>query len=126
VAVHSLPPLRDRIAPIIDMNPLAVHGTTIKFSPFSCAIGPPGQDDRNQPRKQWTSLIPIRKIGVLSGSCPAGRQVLATWAMGVLPSGLSLRGPEMSLDMRLSAVSVETAGMCKSEHKAVGLSDPLA
>jgi len=40
------------------------------------------------------------KIGVLLGRSPAGKQVLGTWAFGVVPSGLSLRGPDMSLDMR--------------------------
>ena len=64
-------------------------------------------------------------MGVLLGRCPAGKQVLATWARLVVPSGLSLRGPDMSLDMRLLTVSVETADSDRSESMAVGLSDPL-
>jgi hypothetical protein len=35
--------------------------------------------------------------------------VLATWARLVVPFGMSLRGPDMSLDMRLLTVSGETA-----------------
>ena len=35
--------------------------------------------------------------------------MLVTWAFGVVPSGLSFRGPDMSLDMRLLTVSFETA-----------------
>jgi hypothetical protein len=64
-------------------------------------------------------------MGVLLGRSPAGRQVLATWALRVAPSGMSLRGPDMSLDMRLLAVSDATAGSDMSESMAVGLSDPL-
>jgi hypothetical protein len=45
------------------------------------------------------SRAPVIKIGVLLGRSPDGKQVLATWACGVVPSGLSLRGPDMSLDM---------------------------
>jgi hypothetical protein len=65
-------------------------------------------------------------MGVLFGRCPAGKQVWATWALGVVPSGLPLRGPDMSLDMRLFAVSVETADSDGSESIAVGLSGTLA
>jgi hypothetical protein len=64
-------------------------------------------------------------MGVLFGSCPAAKQVLATWAFGVVPSGLPLRGPDMSLDMRLFAVLVETADSDGSESMAVGLSGQL-
>jgi len=35
-------------------------------------------------------------------------QVLVTWALEVVPSGMSLRGPDMSLDMHLLAASGET------------------
>jgi hypothetical protein len=34
--------------------------------------------------------------------------VLATWARIVVPSSMSLRGPDMSLDMRLLTVSGES------------------
>ena len=64
-------------------------------------------------------------MGVLLGRSPAGKHVLATWALIVVPSGMSLRGPDMSLDMRLLTVSEETAGSDGSESMAVGLSDPL-
>jgi hypothetical protein len=43
----------------------------------------------------------------------------------VVPAGLSLRGPDMSLDMRLLSAWDETAGSDWSEHMAVGLSGPL-
>ena len=62
---------------------------------------------------------------VFLGRSPAGKQVLVTWALGVVPSGLSLRGPEMSLDMRILAVTDETAGSDRSETTAVCLSYPL-
>jgi len=48
-----------------------------------------------------------------------------TWALVAVPSGLSLIGPYMLLDMRLLAVSCETAGSDGSELMAVGLSDPF-
>ena len=125
VETHTLPPSRDRSALTVALNPSAVDGTTINFSPFSWAVRPPGQDARNQARKVRVSLAPVIKMGVLLGLSPAGKQVLVTWACGVVPSGLSLRGQDMSLDMRLLAVSDETAGSVRSEPMAVGLSDPL-
>jgi hypothetical protein len=63
-------------------------------------------------------------MGVLLGRSPASMQVLVTWTGAVVPSGMSLRGPDMSLaDMRLEAVSEETAGSDWSEPLAVGVSD---
>ena len=53
------------------------------------------------------SLTPEIKIGVLLGRSPAGRQVLATNTFEVVPSGMPLRSPDMSLDMRLLVVSEE-------------------
>ena len=50
---------------------------------------------------------------------------MVTWVFGVVPSGLSLRGPDMSLDMRLLTVSDETSDSDGSESMAVGFSDPL-
>ena len=44
----------------------------------------------------------------------------------MVPSGFSLRGLDMLLDMRLKAVSSETAGSDRSETLALGLSEPLA
>jgi hypothetical protein len=107
------------------LNPSAVDGTTINFSPLSWAVRPPGQDSCNQARKVRTSLYPEIKMGVLLGHYPAGYQVLAPWAFGVVPSGLPLRGPDVSLDMRLFAVSAETADSDGSESMASGLSGPL-
>ena len=52
--------------------------------------------------------------------------MVATWALRVVPAGVPLRGLDMSLDNRLFAVSVETAGSVGSESMAVVLSDPLA
>jgi hypothetical protein len=63
-------------------------------------------------------------MGVLLGRSSAGKQVLVTWAFGVVPTGMPLRGPDMSLDMRLFAVSDETAGSDGSEPMAVGMSGP--
>jgi len=72
------------------------------------------------------SRTPEIKIGVLLGRSPSGRQVLATSAFRVAPSGVLLRGPDISLDMRILAVSDETVGSDMSECIAVGLSDPLS
>jgi hypothetical protein len=49
-------------------------------------------------------------MGVLLGRSPTGAQVLPTWAFLVVPTGMSLIGPDMSLDMRLGAVSEEPEG----------------
>ena len=65
------------------------------------------------------------KMGVLLERSPAGKQALVTWAWVVVPSGLSLRGLDMSLDMRLFTVSDEAGGSDESESMAVGLSGPL-
>ena len=48
------------------------------------------------------SLTPEIKMGVLLGRSFAGGQALAILAFAVVPSGLPLRGPNMSLDMRLA------------------------
>jgi hypothetical protein len=80
---------------------------------------------RNQARKVRVSLTTVIKMGVLVGRSPAGKQVLVTWACRVAPSGMSLRGPDMSLDMHLLAVSDGTAGSDRSEPMAVGAIDPL-
>ena len=64
-------------------------------------------------------------MGDLLGRSPADKQVLVTWAFGVVPSGLSLRGPDISLDMRLLTVSEETSDSDGSESMAVGLIGPL-
>jgi hypothetical protein len=69
---------------------------------------------------------PEIKIGVLLGRCPAGRQVFDTLASVVVPSGMPLRDPDMSEDMRLFAASDEAADSDVSKSMAVGLSVPLA
>jgi hypothetical protein len=125
VETHTFPPLRDGSALTTARNPLAVDGTTISFSPFSWALRPVGQDARNHARKERVSRGPVIKMGVLLGRSPAVKQVLATWACGVVPSGLPLRGPDMSLDMHLFAFSDETTGSDGSEPMDVGLSGPL-
>ena len=71
------------------------------------------------------SLAPVIKMGVLLGRSLAGKQMLVTCACGVVPSGLPIRGPDMSFDMRLLAVSDETVGSDVSESIALGLSYPL-
>jgi hypothetical protein len=119
-------PSRELSVRISALNPSAVDETTINVSPLSWAVRPPRHDCRNQARKARTSLYSEIKMGLLFRRCPAGKQVLATWSCGVLPSGLPLRGPDMSLDMRLFAVSVETADLDGSESMAVGLGGPLS
>jgi len=64
------------------------------------------------------------KSRVFLGRFPPGEQVLFTWTCGGLPSDLSLRGPDVSLDMCLLAVSDETAGSDRSEPMTLVLSDP--
>ena len=71
------------------------------------------------------SLTPQIKIGLLLGRCPARMQALVTWMLLVVPSGVPLRSPDMSSDMRLSDVSIETPDSDESEPMAVGLSVPL-
>jgi hypothetical protein len=72
------------------------------------------------------SLTPEMKMGVLFGRSPENVQVLVTWAVAVVPSGMSLSGTDISLDyMHQEAVSEETAGSDPSEPLAVGVSDPL-
>jgi len=128
VKVWKLTPpfsLRDRSALNEVRNPSAVDGMTINFSLFIWAVRPPGQDARNQARKERASPKPKIKIGFLLGRSPAGRQALATWAFEVAPSGLSLRGPDLSLDMCLLVVSDETPDSDGSESMVVGLSGPF-
>ena len=54
--------------------------------------------------------IPEIKMGVLFGRSSARMQVLVTWALVVVPSGMSLRGLDISLDVHLLTVLGETAG----------------
>ena len=50
---------------------------------------------------------------------------MATWTFEVVPFGMPLRDPDMSLGMRLIVFSIETPGSDGSESMAVGLSGPL-
>jgi hypothetical protein len=120
---QTLPQSKDRSALTVAGKPLAVDETTISISFFSWFVRPLGQDARNQSRKVWGSRTPEIQFVVLLVPSSAGSQVLVIWALIVVPSGLSLRGPEMLLDIRLLAVSGETAGSDGSESMAVGLSD---
>ena len=54
-----------------------------------------------------------------------GGRWLATRAWSVVPTGMPLRGPDMSVDMRPGAVSEEIAGPDGSDPLAVGLVGPL-
>jgi hypothetical protein len=49
-------------------------------------------------------------MSALFGGCPAVTHVLVTWVFTVVPIGVPLIGPDMSLDMRLVVVFVETTG----------------
>jgi hypothetical protein len=71
----------------------------------------------NQVRKPRASDTPETKMGVLLGRWPAG----ATLSVKVVPAGMSSRGPDMSVDMRLEAAPEETAGSEVSEPLAEGL-----
>jgi len=64
------------------------------------------------------------KYGSQQINCSA-TAMMATLAFAVVPSGFSLRGPDMSFDMRLLVVSVGTPGLDGSESMVVGLSGPL-
>jgi len=64
-------------------------------------------------------------MGVLLGSSPAGRQALATWAFEVVPSGMLLKGMEMSVHVRLLVISIWTQFSDVCESMAVGLVGPL-
>ena len=85
---------------IVALKLSAVDGTTINFSALSWAVRSQGHDIRNHVRKPLVSPKPEIKMGVLLGRFPAGRQGLATWASTVVPTGMPLRGPDMSVDMR--------------------------
>jgi hypothetical protein len=85
--------------PAVALNLLAVDGTTIKFAALSWVVRSQGQDTHNQTRKALVSTIPKIKICVLLGRCLAGTQILATWAVAVVPISISLIGSHMSLDM---------------------------
>ena len=47
------------------------------------------------------SLTPEIIMGDFLRHSHAGMQALATWTFEVVPSGMPLTGPDMSLDMRL-------------------------
>jgi hypothetical protein len=74
--------------------------------------------------KALVSLTPEIKMDVLLGLSPAGRQVLATWAGLVVPTGVPLRGPDTSLNVRPSAASDEAVCLDESRPLAGGVSCP--
>jgi len=126
VETHTVFPVKGSSALTAALNPSAVDGTTFNFSPFSWAVRPPGQVARNQARNERVSLTPEIKMGVLLGRSPAGGHPFTTWAFAVVPSGVPLRGPDMSLDMPLLVVFILTPSSDGSESMAVGLSGPLS
>jgi hypothetical protein len=75
----------------------------------------------SQVRKPRVSETPETNMGVLLGRSPS----TATFALTVVPAGKPSRGPDMSVDMRLEAASVETAGSEVSDHLAEDLDAPL-
>ena len=81
------PKSRERSALTEALKQLSVDGTTFSFSTFSWAVRPPGQDAGNQARKVRLSRIPQIKMGVLLEGSPVGKQVLVTWAFGVVQFG---------------------------------------
>ena len=113
-------PSRDRRALTVVLNPSAVPGTIINFSPFIWADRLLGHKVLNHARKPRVSVTPVTKTGVLLGRSPAG-----TAPASVVPAGMLLRGPDMSTDMRLLAASEEAAGSEESEPVAMGLGCPL-
>ena len=91
-------PSKHRRKVAASLNLLTVDGTTIKLLLCSWADRSLGQDALNQARKARVSLATEIKLGVLLGRCSACK-LLVIGAGGVVLSGLSLRGPDKSLDM---------------------------
>jgi hypothetical protein len=120
---HSFPS-RERNDLTAGRNPSAVDGTTINFSPFSWTVKPLGHNARNQARKALVSPTPEKKMGVLLERSSAVVLVVAALALQMVPAGMPLRGPDMC-NMRLVAVSVETADSDGFESMAECLSVPL-
>jgi hypothetical protein len=118
-------PSRDRSALSVAVNPSAADGSTINCSSCIWAMRPPGQDARNGARKEWESLKPEVRKGVLFGRSPAGGQALATWAFSVVTFGLTFKGPDISLDMCLLVVSIQTPISDGFESMAVCISGQL-
>ena len=113
-------PSRDRRALTLALNPSAVPGTIINFSPLIWADRLLGHRVLNHARKPRVSVTHVTKTGVLLGRSPAG-----TAPTSVLPAGMLPSGPEMSSDMRLLAALEEAAGSEESEPVAMGLGYPL-
>jgi hypothetical protein len=65
MSVWKYKPSRDRSALIAALNPSAVDGTTINFSPFYWAVRQPRQEARNQVRTLRVPLPPAIKMGGL-------------------------------------------------------------
>ena len=115
-------PTRERNALIAALKPSAVDGTSIKFS-----LG-------QQNARAGSPQSGQEGTGVTNTWNENGRLVrtFSCWTADVrhlgvcsLPSGVPLRGPGTSLDIRLLVVSIETPGSGGSESVAVGLRGPL-
>jgi hypothetical protein len=105
----------------VALNPSAVPGTIINFSPFIWADRLLGHEVRNHARNLRVSVTPVTKTGVLLGRSPAG-----TAPASEVSAGMLLRGPDMLTDMRLLAASEEAAGSEESEPVTMGLGCPLS
>ena len=102
------------------LNPSAVPGTIINFSPFIWAERLLGHRVLSHARKPSVSVTTVTKTGVLLNRSPA-----VTAPALVVPAGMLPIGPDMSIDMRLLAASEEAAGSEKSGPVAKGLGCPL-
>ena len=102
------------------LKPSAVPGTITTFSPFIWADRLLGHKVLNHTRKPRVSVTPVTKTGVLLGRSRRG-----TAPASLVPAGMLLRGPDMSIDMRLLADSEEAAGSEESEPVAMDLGCPL-
>ena len=65
------------------------------------------------------------KVWKLTFSLPSRDGSELTTALRVVPAGVLFRGPDISLEMQLFAVSVQTEGSDGSESMAECLSEPL-
>jgi hypothetical protein len=121
VEVHTTFPIKGPQGAAAALKPLAVDGVTINRPALSWAVNGAGQEERSHARKLRVSVKPEIKIGVLLRRSPAGRFGLITpVGVVVVPIGMPLSGPDTSGDVRLSAVSGETAGLDKSKPLAWG------
>jgi hypothetical protein len=118
VKIHTLPLVKGPWGADLAREPSAVDGTTINFSTLSWGVSSLGQEVHNQARKTRVWFKP-EKLGVLLRRCPASAQVLTTWALESVSSGMPHRGQDMSpRDMHLGAASDEAASSGRPEPLA--------